>query len=299
MRPCACTPPPGARARCACASRRLGMSALRADAARGAGGWRLLRARWPQARRIVVVCGPGNNGGDGYVLARLARDGRTRRALVRRGRRTPASADWRSAPRAEWRCGAAATASIPSTARCRRPTSYVDALFGIGLSRAPRRRRAGADRAINAQPRAGARARRAVAAWTPTPAPCPAPPSRATPRCDVRRAQARVAHRRRRCDHAATCVLDGLGMPVVGAATAFPHCGAAASPCERWRAGCAARAMRTRASTATCCASAATPAAAARSRCAREAALRAGAGLVERRDARGKRRRAPRRAVRK
>ena len=38
----------------------------------GEAALRHLRARYPLAHRIVVVCGGGNNGGDGYVLARFA-----------------------------------------------------------------------------------------------------------------------------------------------------------------------------------------------------------------------------------
>ena len=98
----------------------------------GRAAWRYLLSRWPQAHRIVVACGPGNNGGDGYVLARHALDaGRDVRVLRVS---PPRSALARQACASFEHRGGQVMAFDGSLPDC---DLVVDAVFGIGLSRPP------------------------------------------------------------------------------------------------------------------------------------------------------------------
>ncbi len=55
------------------AIRELGVPGYTLMQRAGEAALHVLRTRWPTALRIAIVCGGGNNGGDGYVLARYAR----------------------------------------------------------------------------------------------------------------------------------------------------------------------------------------------------------------------------------
>src|SRR5579884_2334392 len=54
------------------AIRELGIPGYTLMRRAGEAALRYMRTRWPMAHRIVIVCGGGNNAGDGYVLARFA-----------------------------------------------------------------------------------------------------------------------------------------------------------------------------------------------------------------------------------
>jgi len=114
----------------------------------GEAALRYLRTRWPMAHRTVIVCGSGNNGGDGYVLARFAQAaGLTVTALAAaspeqlRGDARQAYQDFRASGGdvkgfAEEHLGAGEV--------------IVDALLGTGLKGSVREEQARVIRAVNA-----------------------------------------------------------------------------------------------------------------------------------------------------
>ncbi|MFT4198996.1 MAG: NAD(P)H-hydrate dehydratase [Pseudoxanthomonas sp.] len=138
-----------ARALDAAASARIDGGAYALMERAGRAAWQFLAQRWPDARRITVVCGPGNNGGDGYVLARLARRARRQVCVVHLDEHVPRT------PLAQRACTAwlgegGRVALFPDELP---PADVVvDALFGIGLARAPQGDAQALVEAINAQP---------------------------------------------------------------------------------------------------------------------------------------------------
>jgi len=113
----------------------------------GEAALRCLRTRWPTAHRLVIVCGSGNNAGDGYVLARFAQAaGLTVRVLAAappeelKGDARRAYEDYEASE---------GTVSAFAPELLSAGEVIVDALLGTGLKGAVREDLAAVIRAIN------------------------------------------------------------------------------------------------------------------------------------------------------
>ena len=120
---------------------RFGMPGLTLMHRAAAGSLRYLRQRWPLARQVLVVCGTGNNAGDGYLVALKARQAGLSASVVAVASPSSLTGDARSAyeeavagevPVDEYK-GEDLVAAAGSVAEA--PDLVVDAVFGTGLNR--------------------------------------------------------------------------------------------------------------------------------------------------------------------
>ncbi|WP_092992301.1 NAD(P)H-hydrate dehydratase [Thiohalomonas denitrificans] len=109
-----------------------GISALTLMNRAGRAAFDGLRLLWPAANRLAVLCGPGNNGGDGYVVARLAREaGLEPMVLKIAGVREPGGS---AAQAREAALAAGVPEAICSPTMLVGQDLLVDGLLGTGLS---------------------------------------------------------------------------------------------------------------------------------------------------------------------
>ncbi|MBT3359472.1 MAG: NAD(P)H-hydrate dehydratase [Rhodospirillales bacterium] len=114
------------------AAEKAGVPSLDLMEAAGAGVVRELTRRWPSPCPLVVLCGPGNNGGDGFVIARLLQGAGWPVRLALLGSSESLKGD--AAINAERWSGNVLPLDGPNVLDgCE---LVVDALFGAGLTRA-------------------------------------------------------------------------------------------------------------------------------------------------------------------
>jgi ADP-dependent NAD(P)H-hydrate dehydratase / NAD(P)H-hydrate epimerase len=107
-----------------------------------------LRRRWPEARRLRIVCGSGNNGGDGYLVGRDALAAGLQVDLVALGE-PKEGGDAFEARQAFLEAGGTLTVAADDESLAA-PDVLVDAIYGTGLNRAPEGEAKRAIEAINA-----------------------------------------------------------------------------------------------------------------------------------------------------
>lgn len=94
---------------------------------------------WPELKatshRVVILCGPGNNGGDGFVVARLLREWGWEVEVFLYGDPERLPPDARVNYERWLGMGQVAELTLDGIMACRPFALWVDAVFGIGISR--------------------------------------------------------------------------------------------------------------------------------------------------------------------
>lgn len=98
----------------------------------GQGAFRMLQKRWPDCESVGVLCGRGNNGGDGYVLAAAAKRAGLNTTVFRTGE--PGTPDSQKA-RDEYRKLGGTMQDAGNGLDLAACDVLVDALLGVGLTR--------------------------------------------------------------------------------------------------------------------------------------------------------------------
>lgn len=118
------------------AAQQAGLSLYELMERAGQAAFELARTTWPDTRHWLILCGHGNNGGDGYVVARLAAAAGLQVTLLAVEGERPLPDEAQTARQAWLASGGQIAAS--GSAWPENVDLIVDALLGIGFASAPR-----------------------------------------------------------------------------------------------------------------------------------------------------------------
>lgn len=101
----------------------------------GCAAFHVLQQSWPKAKRILVLCGQGNNGGDGFIVARLAQQAGLEVSVLIAAKTSEIKGDARLAYQAMQGLGLKQvfTDKLNERINSFQGEVIVDALFGIGF----------------------------------------------------------------------------------------------------------------------------------------------------------------------